>query len=219
MNSVISKASEHSPVSSSGGRLLKHGLKTANHREEGSGSQQWQISAVCVIATSSLKAQALLPPWISPAGKSSCIQMAKIQIHIREGKLRTKTQILFFLACLCSNKSTVLPCSATTVYAGRPTATSIQYTPHHSRDSAKNKCNSHKNLKCNQATSIPQKIIFWFVEPVEQTQHQLRFETFSEHSAENLSQCLSLPAGLHAQWTTAIFQTIIAQNRLIHTST
>lgn len=77
MNSVILKASEHSPVSSSGGRLLKHGLKSANHREEGSGSQQWQLSAVYVITTSSLKAQALLPPWMSPAGKSSCTQMAK----------------------------------------------------------------------------------------------------------------------------------------------
>lgn len=48
MNSVISKASEHSPVSSSGGRLLKHGLKSENHREEGSASQQWQdLSCVC----------------------------------------------------------------------------------------------------------------------------------------------------------------------------
>ena len=48
MNSVISKASEHSPVSSSGGGLLKHGLKSENHREEGSDSQQWQdLSCAC----------------------------------------------------------------------------------------------------------------------------------------------------------------------------
>lgn len=55
MNSVISEASEHGPVSSSGGGLLKHGLKSENHREEGSASQQWQVSAVYVTATSALK--------------------------------------------------------------------------------------------------------------------------------------------------------------------
>lgn len=78
MNSVISKASEHSPVSSSGGGLLKHGLKSENHRERAQTASSGRISAVYVTATSSLKAQALLPPWMSSAGKSSYTQMAKI---------------------------------------------------------------------------------------------------------------------------------------------
>lgn len=78
MNSVISKASEHSPVSSSGGGLLKHGLKSENHRETAQTASSGRISAVYVTATSSLKAQALLPPWMSSAGKSSYTQMAKI---------------------------------------------------------------------------------------------------------------------------------------------
>jgi hypothetical protein len=81
MNSVISKASEHGPVSSSGGRLLKHGLKSENHRKESSVSQQWQDLSCACYCHSSLKAQTLLPPWISAAGKNFYIQMAKIQVH------------------------------------------------------------------------------------------------------------------------------------------
>ncbi|KAL0601340.1 hypothetical protein AAY473_027533 [Plecturocebus cupreus] len=71
MNSVISKASEHGPVSSSGGGLLKHGFKSANHRERAQIASSGRISAVYVTATSSLKAQALLPPWMSSADKKT----------------------------------------------------------------------------------------------------------------------------------------------------
>lgn len=54
-------------------------VKTTEKRAQPASSGR--SSAVYVTATSSLKAQALLPPWMSSAGKSSYTQMAKVQVH------------------------------------------------------------------------------------------------------------------------------------------
>lgn len=70
-SSVISQASEHRPVSSSGGRLLKHGMKSENHREEGSASQQWQeLSCACYCH--------LRPKSSSPAASSDKLCWEKL---------------------------------------------------------------------------------------------------------------------------------------------
>ena len=61
-------------------------VKTTERRAQTASSGR--ISAVHVTATSSLKAQALLPPWMSSVGNSSYTQMAKIQVHTGGGRLR-----------------------------------------------------------------------------------------------------------------------------------